>query len=153
MTEQWIEMLDHRPGAYVSNMGRIRKVGGIVYNGSLKTDSHTNYRQYNPWLVHRLVLYYFVRPPHEREQCDHIDHDGENNNVLNLRWLSASDNCLNRRMKITDGKVYIINRKSRYVARNPYKNKVYSKSYQTLEEAQEHLLLFKELAEMNMIVW
>jgi hypothetical protein len=47
--------------------------------------------------VHRLVLLAFVGPPpNEKDQVDHIDHDRKNNHISNLRWISASKNCLRR---------------------------------------------------------
>ena len=32
-------------------------------------------------------------------ECDHIDRDTMNNNIDNLRWVSHSDNCKNRKRR------------------------------------------------------
>lgn len=42
--------------------------------------------------VHRLVAKAFLPNPHNLPQVDHIDTNGLNNNVINLQWISCSDN-------------------------------------------------------------
>ena len=45
--------------------------------------------------VHRLVALAFLDGD-KTKQIDHIDRNKENNNVANLRWVSALENCNNR---------------------------------------------------------
>ena len=49
--------------------------------------------------VHRLVASAFIPNPNNLPEIDHIDNDGSNNNVDNLRWISRKDNC-NRRPRV-----------------------------------------------------
>ena len=46
--------------------------------------------------VHRLVALLHVPNPDNKEQVDHIDRDRLNNNVSNLRWVSNSENSINK---------------------------------------------------------
>ena len=44
-------------------------------------------------------------------ECDHIDHDPTNNDVRNLRWVSHSQNCKNRKPRINvekDRPLYLV---------------------------------------------
>lgn len=46
--------------------------------------------------IGRLVLMAFSREPLDNEECDHINRDGSDNRIENLRWVSRADNLLNR---------------------------------------------------------
>lgn len=51
-----------------------------------------------PFKVHRLVAELFIEGKSEtNNQVDHIDNDITNNNYLNLRWVSNTINCRNKR--------------------------------------------------------
>lgn len=45
--------------------------------------------------IHRLVATVWIPNPHNYETVDHIDHNRQNNDVSNLRWLPRSENCSN----------------------------------------------------------
>lgn len=49
--------------------------------------------------VHRLVALAFIPNPDNKEFIDHIDGNGENNNVTNLRWATNQEN--NRNTKVS----------------------------------------------------
>ena len=46
---------------------------------------------------HRIVANQFIDNPNNLPQVDHIDNNKQNNNIKNLRWVSASDNLKNRK--------------------------------------------------------
>jgi hypothetical protein len=54
---------------------------------------HLNSKQYRK---HRLVATQFLPNPNQLPQIDHINHDRSDNHLLNLRWVSASDNGFNK---------------------------------------------------------
>lgn len=43
-------------------------------------------------MVHRLVAEAYIPNPNNLPQVDHIDNNPYNNNVENLRWVSAKEN-------------------------------------------------------------
>ncbi|GHU19658.1 hypothetical protein FACS189472_09770 [Alphaproteobacteria bacterium] len=47
--------------------------------------------------LHRLIAEQFVKNPKHFKYCDHYDGDRENNSISNIRWLSQSNNLLNRK--------------------------------------------------------
>ncbi|KKN56107.1 hypothetical protein LCGC14_0575850 [marine sediment metagenome] len=50
------------------------------------------------WLVHRLILWAFDRPPEPKEQCRHLDGRSDNNRYSNLCWGSALENSRDKRV-------------------------------------------------------
>ena len=57
----------------------------LPINGTRKTYS-----------IHRLVAEAFIPNPESKPEVDHIDRDGLNNKLDNLRWATRSENCYNR---------------------------------------------------------
>ncbi len=47
---------------------------------------------------HRLVAQHYLPNPDNKSFVDHIDRDRTNNNINNLRWVTSSENSLNRRV-------------------------------------------------------
>jgi hypothetical protein len=45
---------------------------------------------------HRLIALQFIPNPDQLPEVDHINHNRVDNRILNLRWVSASDNMFNR---------------------------------------------------------
>jgi len=49
---------------------------------------------------HRLVAEHFIPNPNNYKEVDHKDRDKRNNDILNLRWVTRSDNTQNVGMRI-----------------------------------------------------
>ena len=90
--------------------------------------------------LHRLVASTFLENPDNHPQVDHINWNRKDNNITNLRYLSASENNKNRTpyVKRPSELKNIVSKKSTFkvVLRNKTNN-VY-KSFKTLKEAQAY---------------
>lgn len=94
-------MLREFPNYEINNKGDIRRIGkskNLAPSKSKKNfttylrvtlfkDGIRYYRQ-----LHRLVAESFIDNPNNLPQIDHIDGNGENNNVKNLDWVTSSEN-------------------------------------------------------------
>lgn len=89
--------------------GAIHKVARheVAYNYSYNSDRTLKYLRViltqdgrsKSLSVSRLVATLFIPNPENKPQVDHINHDTLNNHVSNLRWVTAKENCDNRRGK------------------------------------------------------
>jgi hypothetical protein len=50
-------------------------------------------------LIHRLVAIAFIENPDDKIDVDHIDGNRKNNNVMNLRWATRSENNMNQKLR------------------------------------------------------
>lgn len=129
--EEWKD-INGAPGYEVSSLGRIRSKdrevrtsrGSRAYKGkalSLKkvrtNKGKSEYRKVSlgrsrqDW-VHRLVARAFIPNPHKKPQIDHIDGDGANNAVSNLRWSTQSENIRNSNTHVNHSSFVFINGKT-----------------------------------------
>jgi hypothetical protein len=90
------------PNYLISNLGNIlNKKSGRFLLPSLDKDGyevvvlskndHTTNKK-----IHRLVAKAFIKNPTNKEVVDHIDNNRTNNRVDNLRWVTSSENSMNR---------------------------------------------------------
>lgn len=67
---------------------------GQYYCSMVMKDSRT--KRVEKKYIHRMMLEAFVGPCPTGHHCDHIDGNGYNNSIGNLRWLPAEDNYARR---------------------------------------------------------
>ena len=100
MSEEWRDCSGFTKYA-VSNFGRVKNkktkrilkpgiVGGYEHYKFVKNDKSVNVAG------HRLVTTAFLPNPGNKPCVDHIDNDPQNNNLTNLRWVTHSENSINR---------------------------------------------------------
>lgn len=86
-------------GFEVNRIGQVRKIGS---NNVKKLTQQKNGYLYawcnGHWCrVHRLVAITFIPNPNNLPEVDHINNNKTDNNYLNLRWVSSSQNIFNKR--------------------------------------------------------
>jgi hypothetical protein len=97
--EQWKKIKDYEDFE-VSDLGRIRKKNMIYkpqnngrnYLGVGLRKNGVKKRYY----VHRLVAAAFIENPENKSEVNHIDGNRMNNNLLNLEWVTRSENHYHR---------------------------------------------------------
>jgi hypothetical protein len=113
INEEW-RSIDGYINYQVSNIGRVRNVKfkecrmlkqcvnnrGYLYVCLCQANERKTH------LVHRLVAHEFIENPDEKESVDHIDHNIENNCINNLRWVSTSENGMNRKKQSSTSSKY-----------------------------------------------
>ena len=114
MEEIWKDIPGYEGSYQVSNAGRVKSLPktrgrGIGYPVDEKIIRHSvNSRGYcnvvlckdgktKTFLLHRLVADGFVDNPSNLPEVDHKDRNKTNNSVNNLRWVTVSENNLNRK--------------------------------------------------------
>ena len=104
MTEEW-RQVKRMEGYEVSDLGGLRRKNKTwpytksEYNYPkpryTKRGYHRAHNGEKDYLVHRLVLEAFVGPCPEGKECDHINRKKADNRVVNLRWVTRSENMKN----------------------------------------------------------
>lgn len=98
MTEEWREPPSY-PGFKVSSLGRvIGKRGALMKprpHGRDGTHLAVSIGS-KPVLVHHLVLDAFVGPRPVGMQARHLNDDGHDNRIENLRWGTAHENAVDK---------------------------------------------------------
>ena len=144
MEEQW-KIIEDYPNYSVSNFGNVRNDIKMEIVKSFPRESNgctylRFYRRGGPQLtIHKLVATLWVENPNKElyTQADHIDKNSFNNHFSNLRWVTASQNCMNRRPRNTIKGAYKQGNRWRCVVNNKslgFKN-LHLGYYATQEEA------------------
>jgi len=95
------KVIDGYDNYEISNMGKVRNIKtGLI----LKQQLHNGYyyvglcknSRIKLFDIHRLIASYFIPNPNNKRCVDHIDRNKLNNEIGNLRWVSSSENNMNR---------------------------------------------------------
>lgn len=114
MKEEW-KPIANFPDYQVSNLGRVRRItrtwkpAGYILKCLRTFHNPTPYHAVTLWrggkstrkYIHHLVAEAFIRPRKSREQINHLDFNGCNNQVKNLEY---STNKLNRQYSKLHGR-------------------------------------------------
>lgn len=83
----------------VSTLGRVRGASGRILRQTPHHNGYMRVRLWCPktkakptWRVHRLVATAFIPNPYNLPEVHHVDHNIENNAVLNLQWVDRQMN-------------------------------------------------------------
>lgn len=98
--EIWKEIQGYEGLYAVSSKGRVKNIKtGKVLKNRINPHGYAIVALYKgngtkpkAVMVHRLVAQAFIPNPENLPQINHIDEDKRNNNVINLEWVSASQN-------------------------------------------------------------
>lgn len=102
-----IKQIENYPNYYITSFGRVWSTlqGGRWLKPTLSTrGSHQRYYvslgRGNKKYIHQLVAKAFIPNPNNLTEVDHIDADGTNNHIDNLRWVSHQENMGNSNTNI-----------------------------------------------------
>ena len=144
---EWRDVVDYE-GLYIINNYGMVKNGMKNYIHTLN-DYNGYYRinllkdeKYKTQQVHRLVALAFIPNPENKPFVDHIDNNGFNNHISNLRWATNQENQLNvkccRNSKSGIRGVHFNTRQKKWVARYSIdKKQIHIGYFNTIEEATE----------------
>jgi hypothetical protein len=99
------KVIDGYDNYEVSNMGNVRnKKTGLILKQSIRHYGYRSVTLYDNgnikfFKVHRLVGLTFIPTLNNKLILDHIDRNTSNNVVTNLRWVSHSENSMNKSMQ------------------------------------------------------
>ena len=93
------------PNYKVSNLGNIKsRTTGKIMKQTFKENSYNKIGLSKNGIkttlrIHRLVAETFLDNPNNKHCVDHIDNNKLNNNLINLRWATTSENAMNTGIK------------------------------------------------------
>ena len=169
MLEVFKEIQGYEGMYAISNFGRVyslprkdsagrNKKGGIFlkhsFNGRYYFVNLTKDDKYKSCLIHRLIAMHFIANLFQFPYVDHIDQDKTNNQINNLRWVTAYmnshniDKC-NSRSKLKIKNISFNEKRNKYVFTKCIKGKHYMKRFKTLEEAIQYKEKFEKKIKDN----
>lgn len=101
--DEKIKEIENFPGYFVTNYGRIWSNFSRKWLKPTENKRGNHNRLYvslgrgNKRYVHRLVAETFIPNPENLNEVDHIDTNGLNNRVENLRWVTHNENMVNEK--------------------------------------------------------
>lgn len=102
--ECWAPINDDFPNYEVSTYGRVRNVKRSIimkpyyrWGGYARVTLLNKESEMKGFYVHQLVSKVWINNEEGKKEVDHIDKDKNNNHVTNLRWVTRSENNINRR--------------------------------------------------------
>jgi hypothetical protein len=138
--ELWKTIEDY-PNYQVSNLGRVKGPRRMLQPSlntwgypSVSLSQENNRKTKN---IHRLMGEAFLPNPNNLPYIDHINRNKQDNRLENLRWASASLNCVNKSCKdSTTQEKHICLQKSGYYRVSFWREKNhYCSMFSTLEKA------------------
>ena len=99
-----IKQIEAFPNYYITSFGRVwseysHKFLSLTVNKrqfyNTYQRQYVNLGKHNRFYVHQLVAKAFIPNPYNLPEVDHIDGNGLNNHVENLRWVTHSQNMKN----------------------------------------------------------
>ena len=157
MKEEWKDIEDFEGAYQISNLGRVKSLGGWRGTAKRKEKIRTIHSTHDGYAkvrlqhqgkdktmrVHRLVAKAFIPNPKNMDTVNHIDGNKKNNKVSNLEWVDRTEQMIhayklglktsrvgtqNSNAKLTDDQVREI--RKNYVP--------YSKEYGTVALAKKY---------------
>jgi len=104
----------------------------IDSNGYLYVSLYKNNKE-KKFRIHRLIAIHFIDNPNNYECVDHVNQNKTDNRIENLRWVTKSGNCRNKKSK---GKCM----RGVYFDKNKRENKF--KAQITIDYKKKHLGYF-----------
>ena len=144
---EWRDVVDYEGLYIINNYGMVKNV--VKNYIHTLNDNNGYYRinllkdeKYKTQQVHRLVALAFIPNPENKPFVDHIDNNGFNNHISNLRWATNQENQLNvkccRNSKSGIRGVHFNTRQKKWVARYSIdKKQIHIGYFNTIEEATE----------------
>lgn len=118
---------------------------GYLYYALYKNNIQTNK------FIHRLIGDAFIENPENKKYIDHKDNNPQNNNISNLRWVTAHENVV-RQLRMKNSKnIYWIERKQHYRILYKSNGHICDNARKKLEEAEALLAEWKRLYPHNII--
>ena len=101
VNEEWRTISDYE-NYQISNMGRVKNIKterilkpAIEQRGYRRASLYKD-GKVSKFSIHRLVAQDFFENPEGKLYIDHMDRNSSNNCINNLRWVSSSQNQMNR---------------------------------------------------------
>ena len=95
-------------GYFISNLGNVKtckKRNERIMKPQLSREGYWKVNLwdgecYNRAYIHRLIAIHFIPNPDNKPEVDHIDRNPKNNSISNLRWVTQSENKINRNHRL-----------------------------------------------------